>query len=152
MKGETLLLKGYTTVLSEAEVVKNPGLRGIYNALLEQDKQYEAWHTKKHDGMAPSQDFTDGLPNAFPIAIPQSAVKAGSKLQASALNFEELNNPEKLQEYNDAVKKIMYNGRGSFMGMQGYNFGPQQVMDKKTFEVRLPVQQVNSVMVGAEII
>ena len=149
-KGQTLLFKGYTTVLSEAEVQKNPGLRGLYDMMKSRKKKYDDYHVKKYGGV-PTLNFSDGLPNSFPIAIPQSSVKGNVLLSKSkeAPALSELGTTDGDSKANSWYDSLSYTKSGRFMGLSAYNFGPQQVMDKITKTVTLPVQQMNSALVFA---
>ena len=147
-KGQTVLLKGYTTILNDAEIVNNPKLKGLYDLLKERSKKYTEFHKGRY-GAQPSSNFTDGLPNSFPIAIPLSSEKGDvyNKVnKKDAPTLDGLNDSTK--EANTYFDGLMYDDN-EFLGLSGYNFGPQQVMDNQTTEVTLPVQQVNSIIVQA---
>jgi len=151
LRGQTVLLKGYTTILDEDFVKENPKFKGLYDLMQKRrTKMFDA-HKKKF-GTEPSMNFTDGLENSFPIAIPFSSEKTGmqkmpSMAEAPFLNqLTDSNSVEAAAKFQDS---IMYDPKGKFVGVSGYNFGPQQVMDKVVNEVTLPVQQMNSLLVHA---
>lgn len=151
-RGNTVLLKGYTTIIDQAFVDQNYKFKGLYEHMkARRAKMFEAY-AKNNDGAQPSQNFTDGLENYFPIAIPFSSEKTGiqkGKGMENAPYLNELMDEEGVTKAGEFQDGMMYNAKGGFMGISGYNFGPQQVMDKITDEVTLPVQQMNSLLVHA---
>lgn len=150
-KGQTVLLKGYTTILDSDFVEQNPKFKGLYDLMQKRREKYFKAHEQKF-GEAPSMNFTDGLENSFPIAIPYSSEKTGMQKSGNMQNAPFLNelvdsdNVAKAEAFQDS---LMYDNKGKYLGLSGYNFGPQQVMDKIVDEVTLPVQQMNSLLVHA---
>jgi len=153
-KGKSAYLKGYTTPVA-------PG-HWAYPVLKAAKDKYLKAHMDEH-GVPPSQDLSDGSPNHIAIIVPQSSDKSnfindpfyakdengnevltdrGQKFTPSALkeNYDEL-----LAEQD----KLYYDEDGKFVGLETYNFGPQQVMDKVVKKSNTPVQMVNSVLVNA---
>tara|TARA_A100000172_G_C3044260_1_gene111857 strand:- start:28458 stop:39728 length:11271 start_codon:yes stop_codon:yes gene_type:complete len=149
-RGNTVLLKGYTTIIDQDFVDQNYKFKGLYEHMkARRAKMFDAY-AKKNNGAMPSDNFTDGLENYFPIAIPFSSEKTGiqkGKGMENAPYLNELMNEEGVTKAGEFQDNIMYDSKGGFMGISGYNFGPQQVMDKVTDEVTLPVQQMNSLLV-----
>ena len=155
-RGKTAYLKGYTTIISK----EHP----LFNMLTAMEDKYDAYHEKKHGGK-PSIDLSDGSFNHIAIAIPQSSDKSnfsptmfinedadgtlthtpeGAKMTPEAIS----NNME------DAMKiqeKLYYSKAGIFKGIESYNFGPQQIMDKETKTSTTPVQMVNYIMTNASV-
>lgn len=140
-KGKTAYLKGYTTIIDD----KHP----LYKAMKERKDKYNKYHQEKY-GAEVSQDLTDGSPNHMVIAMSVSSDKSNffEGLDTDQLTPDVLaNNTDAINKYLD---KTMYS-KGDFVGIESYNFGPQQLMDKKTDTSNFPVQLMNSIMVNASI-
>ncbi len=156
-KGKTALMKGYTTILNDEVVKQNPHLKGLYELMKERRQKYLENHREKF-GVYPSKNLLDNTPNSFPIAIPNSSDKSEfipNKLNnkdgsvtdyGSKFTLDNLNNDR--AEANAELDRLMY-FENDFIGVSAYNFGPQQIMDKKTEEVTTPVQLINSLFVNA---
>jgi hypothetical protein len=160
-KGQSAYLKGYTTIVSE----NHP----LYKIMRARKDKYNAHHLDKY-GVKPSSNYTDQTPNHILVAVPQSADKTdffpnkftqknGKKNTVTGqLEIEytpegELFTEQALSENIDEAMKVYdelyYDDKGDFMGISAYNFGPQQIMDKKTEETTTPVQLINNLVVGA---
>ncbi len=147
-KGKTAYLKGYTTIVKKGHP--------LFEAMNQRKLKYLQYHGEKF-GVKPSQDLSDGSFNHMVIAIPQSSDKsnfsgeeyiqkgeyteAGMKRTPAYLR----DNPISITEEQD---KLFYKN-GEFVGIESYNFGPQQLMDKKTSTANTPVQMINSIIVNA---
>lgn len=159
--GRAAYFKGYTTIIDESTLISEPGLRGIHELLLNRKEQYETAHERKH-GEYPSEDLLNGLPNYLNVAIPMSAIKsdflnANQKAQLGQVTFDRLN--QALDDNSgsyagsdwEALNKIyddLFYKHNEFVGISGYNFGPQQVMDKITTESTTPVQFISALIVN----
>lgn len=150
--------KGYTTILDESTLLAEPGLRGIYEMLKNRREKYNDLHNKKY-GENPSEDLLNGEINYLNVAIPMSAIKSDflTPQQKAILNdntFERMNEAVESKNFEDfaAMSKVyddlFYDADGEFMGISGYNFGPQQVMDKVTTQSVTPVQFISSLIVN----
>lgn len=153
-KGSTAYLKGYTTIVDETHP--------LYKIMRARKDKYLAYHEKTF-GTKPSMDLSDGTFNHVVIAVPQSSDKSnfspdkftstnengnleytekGQKFTEQALSE---NIDEAMKYYDD----LYYDKKGNFLGISGYNFGPQQLMDKTTKRANTPVQMINSIIVNA---
>ena len=56
---------------------------------------------------------------------------------------------ENIDDVMKIYDKLYYDKNGDFIGIDAYNFGPQQIMDKKTEGTITPVQLINNIIVGA---
>lgn len=150
--------KGYTTILDESTLLAEPGLRGVYEMLKNRREKYNELHNKKY-GENPSEDLLNGEINYLNVAIPMSAIKSDflTPQQKARLNdntFERMNEAVESKNFEDfaAMAKVyddlFYDADGEFMGISGYNFGPQQVMDKVTTQSVTPVQFISSLIVN----
>lgn len=157
LKGKMAYLKGYTTVIDESHP--------FHKILKAREDKYAEWHAKKFNGEKPSMDIADGSFNHMAIIVPQSSDKSNfiedsfiekdstGRLQYTDLGYKMTpsflsNNIDEAMEYFD---KMYYDEKGDFHGIESYNFGPQQLMDKVTDKVNTPVQMINSIMVNAAI-
>lgn len=152
--------KGYTTIIDENTVKAEPGLRGIHEMLMQREAKYDKAHFDQY-GEYPSDDLLNGKPNYLNIAIPMSAIKSDFLTEAQAKQIEALtfdrmdeavdaNNQEEFDAMNEIYDGMFYSPEGNFMGISGYNFGPQQVMDKVTTDSVTPVQFISSLVVNGQ--
>ena len=155
-KGRAAYLKGYTTIIDQ----NHP----LYGAMKSRKDKYNAYHKKKY-GVDPSMDLSDGSFNHMVIAIPQSSDKSNfypekftQRNAEGELEYTEKgamlspeNISQNLEQLNKDQDKFYYNKKGDFVGIETYNFGPQQLMDKQVSTSNTPVQFINSVMVNAAI-
>lgn len=140
-KNKTAYLKGYTTIVDETHP--------LYKLLKARSNKYKEWHQKTF-GEEPSKDLSDGTFNHIPIAVPESSDKSNFIPES----FKEKNFSEQALNENidDAMKyydELYYDKKGNFLGLNAYNFGPQQLMDKKNERANTPVQMINSIIVNA---
>ena len=153
--GKLAYLKGYTTIARKGHP--------LYNILTAREAKYDKQHKDKY-GVEPSMDLTDQSFNHIAIAVTQSSDKGslypdkfidenkttgelthtdlGSKFTMEALSQDH----EGVMEYYD---KMFYDKKGNFVGLESYNFGPQQLMDVVKSLSTTPTQMINSVIVGA---
>ena len=153
-KGKTAYLKGYTTIIDETHP--------LHKVLKAREDKYNAYHKEKY-GAEPSLDLSDGSFNHIAIAIPQSSDKSNffeeqftSKNENGDLEYTESGlkmTPEALSNdisySNEIQDKLYYSKKGDFVGIESYNFGPQQLMDKTTTRANTPVQMINSIIVNS---
>lgn len=141
-KGRTAYLKGYTTIVGK----NHP----LYASMKARKDKYNAWHKEKF-GTEPSMDLNDGTHNHMVIAMPKSSDK--SNFFTPPKGFNETFTEDAIAENNEELMKLQdklyYTSGGNFRGIESYNFGPQQVMDKNHTQSNTPVQMVNSVIVNA---
>lgn len=153
LKGKSAYLKGYTTIIDESHP--------LYKVMKSRKDKYNKWHKEKY-GVEPSEMLNDNSPNHMVIAIPASSDKSNfnpsqyTTKKDGQLEYTEdglLMNPESLNQNFDAATKqqddLYYDKDGNFVGIETYNFGPQQLMDKITDKANTPVQMVNSIIVNA---
>lgn len=155
--GRSAYFKGYTTIISEETLKTEPGLRGIYE-LLHQRRAKHSQQFFEKNGTYPSDDLLNGEENYLNFAVPMSAIKSdfitpAQKKMLSTMTYDNLNaaldgelNPG-LEVYGKILDSLYYGDNG-FMGISGYNFGPQQIMDKVTVESTTPVQFISSLIVN----
>lgn len=158
-KGKTPQMKGYTSILTE-EMVKPGGtqenLRPYWDLLQERKKKFADWYLKKYkEHYNPVYNTQGDAPKHMAIITPISAEK-GSLLSSEDLEklkqfstLDELKRPRGKEEYNKIMDLFNYN-KGEFHGLDGSNFGPQQVMDKEYFFTTFSVQSTSSLIVGAK--
>ena len=156
-KGQTAYLKGYTSIVGK----NHP----LYKLMRARKDKYLAFYEKEHGG-APSRLLNDGSPNHIVIAVPQSSDKSNFSPVKFTRDVDENGNSIPLeytpegakyteealsQNIDEAMKHYdnLYYSKGKFVGIESYNFGPQQLMDKQSFESGTPVQMVNSIIVNA---
>lgn len=154
-QGRMAYLKGYTTVIDEGHP--------FYKILDAREKKYHKYHMDKY-GTEPSMDLADGTHNYMAIIIPESADKSNfipNKLTTRDADGNLIYTKEGMMFTPDALStdagveaamdyydNLFYNEDG-FQGIQSYNFGPQQLMDKEVDFSNTPVQMVNSIIVNA---
>ena len=156
-KGKAAYLKGYTTIVDETHP--------MHKILKAREAKWLEWFKKNNPGKEPSMDLSDGTPNYVAIAVPTSADKSnfyndnfieddanGDPIYTDmGANF----TPEALSQNIDEAMayydKQFYDKKGEFLGIDAYNFGPQQLMDKESNQAGLPVQLINSIIVNASI-
>lgn len=160
-KGRAAYFKGYTTIIDDATLEREPGLRGVADLLRARREKYHQDYFKRN-GEYPSDDLLNGQENYLNIAIPMSAIKsdfltAEQKAKLEKVTFDRLNNAadENNGIYSEsdmaAIEKIydeLYYDGDNFLGISGYNFGPQQVMDKITTQSTTPVQFISALIVN----
>ena len=158
-KGKTPQMKGYTSILTW-DMVKPGGtqeaLRPYWDLLKARKKKFEDFYLKKYkEHYNPTYNTQGDRPKYMGIITPISAEK-GSLLSSEDLNklkqfstLDELKRPRGKEEYNKIMDLFNYN-KGDFNGLDGSNFGPQQVMDKEYFFTTLSVQSASSLIVGAK--
>jgi len=150
-EGKLGYLKGYTTIVDENH--------WAYPMMKARMDKYNQWHEKQY-GQLPSDNYNDGTPNHLIIAMPQSSDKSNFAKQKfyndDTMEYTEEGQrmaPSSLKQDWSHVDKMQddlyYDDKGNFVGLETYNFGPQQVMDKITKSSNTPVQMVNSIMVNA---
>lgn len=158
--GRTLYLKGYTTVLTDELVAKEPHFKPYLDAIRERKRIYIESMKKRfgNDWESPKR-FKTGTPVHFPIITPISSVKTiFTDKQIRNLN----GNPQTTgidkegntfiskenigsQNYHDFLNKMYYKN-GEFIGFQGQNFGIQQQMDKVTKKSKVPTQTASYII------
>jgi hypothetical protein len=71
---------------------------------------------------------------------------------ADKYSLEQLKNPTILAEYQSLLDSIYYpkSMNNEFVGLNGENFGPQQIMDKRYDKASLSIQAVTSILFGQE--
>lgn len=149
-KHRTAYLKGYTTIVGK----NHP----LYASMKARKDKYNEWH-KKEFGGDPSLDLSDGSFNHMVIAMPLSSDKSNFMEKHLPEDFREAFTEEALKDPNsESFKRLQkmqddlhWNSGGNFVGLETYNFGPQQVMDKIHPKSNTPVQMINSIIVNAGI-
>jgi hypothetical protein len=150
--GTTYQMKGYTTILS-AKSVGPRGTQQRLKPLYDMLKARKAKYMAAHPNYNP--DFGNGAQTYMPVLTPVSSEKAHlfTHKQLQGLkkwgSIEALSSPEGQQEYNKLMDAFYYNN-GEFTGLDGSNFGPQQVMDKIYARATFSVQAISSILVGAK--
>lgn len=150
--GKTHQMKGYTTILSEKAVA--PGgtqqdLKVFHDILKERYQKYI-----DSVGGQYNPEFGNGAQTYIPILTPVSSEKATlfNKRQLETLKqvatIEALKDPEKRKTYIDLMDRFYYK-KDKFIGLDGSNMGPQQVMDKQYLKATFSVQAVSSILAGA---
>lgn len=154
-KGKTAYLKGYTTIINETHP--------LYKIMKARKDKWVQKFKDENDGASPSDDLSDGTPNHIVIAVPQSSDKSNFSpdkfIQEDADGnmsytekgqmFTEAALSENIEEAMKYYDNLYYDKKGRFLGINTYNFGPQQIMDKTTKQSNTPVQMVNSIIVNA---
>jgi hypothetical protein len=154
---QTSQMKGYTTVLTE-EAVTNGNQQHLYpiwKILTNRNEKFKADYLKKYgeeyDPNFRTQTSVDSdRPKYIPIVTPVSAEKAGlfhtKELLGLKTKFslEQLKNPEVQKEYEALLDKLYYTESG-FVGLDGSNFGPQQIMDKRYTQATFGTQVLTSI-------
>ena len=149
-KGKAAYLKGYTTIIKEGHP--------MYKSMKIRKDKYNAYHKEKF-GVDPSLDLSDGSFNHMVIAIPQSSDKTNFSPEKFIEKGEHTEKGEKMTpnylrdnpEHVNQTQDDLYYKDGEFVGIETYNFGPQQVMDKQVSKSNTPVQMINSIIVNAGI-
>ena len=149
-KGKAAYLKGYTTIIKEGHP--------MYKSMKIRKDKYNAYHKEKF-GVDPSLDLSDGSFNHMVIAIPQSSDKTNFSPEKFIEKGEHTEKGEKMTpnylrdnpEHVNQTQDDLYYKDVEFVGIETYNFGPQQVMDKQVSKSNTSVQMINSIIVNAGI-
>jgi hypothetical protein len=162
---QTSQMKGYTTILTE-EAVTTGGQQHLYpiwKIMNDRNVKFKQWYKETYkedyDPMFRTKtSIKESRPKYIPIIVPVSADKS-SLFAIQELNgfqnkfsLEQLKNPEVLEEYKALLDKIYYpTSRGAqFTGLDGSNFGPQQIMDKRYDKATLSIQAITSIPFAQE--
>lgn len=158
---QTSQMKGYTTVLTEEAVTtgNQQHLYPIWKVLNDRNQKFKEWYKAQYGEdynpeFRTQAEYNEQRPKYMPIIVPVSADKT-SIFSINELNgflnkytLEELKNPQILKEYNQLLDKIYYSNEGQFQGLDGSNFGPQQIMDKPYTRANLSIQAITSIPHG----
>jgi hypothetical protein len=168
-RGQTAQMKGYTMVLSKEMVTtgKHQHLKPIYDLLKRRREKFIKWYENKYA----TYDYATGtsVPKKYnpayridrneasdnikyiPIVTPVSAEKASlftnkelEKFQKYA-TLESLRNEKNMEAYEEMLDKMFW-VNGDFVGLDGSNFGPQQVMDKQYDQATFSIQALSSIL------
>ena len=155
---QTAQMKGYTTVLTLEGVTTSSQqhLKPIYDLLQERRKKftddYKKRYGEEYNPQYRSQGMTDEKrPKYIGIVTPLSAEKASlfeiPEMDgfSERFNLSELQNPKVMEEYKKLLDTLYYEGE-NFVGLDGSNFGPQQIMDKEYNKANFSIQAIISVM------
>lgn len=154
---QTAQMKGYTTVLTYEEVTtgSQQHLKPVYDLLQERRKKfmddYKKRYGEEYNPRYRSQGMTDPKrPKYIGIATPLSAEKA-SLFEipqmagfSAKYNISELQKPEVMENFKKLLDTLYYEGE-KFVGLDGSNFGPQQIMDKEYQDANFGVQVMASI-------
>ena len=160
-EGKLAFLKGYTTIAKKGHP--------LYEVLTAREAKYDKYHNDLF-GEDPSNYLNDGSFNHLVIAVPQSSDKGSfypnkfinesedgtlsynESSEANSINGAEFTMDALSKNFDGAMKhydKMFYDKKGAFVGIESYNFGPQQLMDVVKKQSTTPTQMINSIMVGA---
>ena len=159
-EGKLAFLKGYTTVAGKGHP--------LYELLTAREAKYDKYHNDLF-GKDPSDYLNDGSFNHLVIAVPQSSDKGSfypnkfvndndgvlsynESSETNPINGADFTMDALSKNFEVAMKhydKMFYDKKGAFVGIESYNFGPQQLMDVVKKQSTTPTQMINSIIVGA---
>jgi len=153
-------MKGYTAILTEESVRtgNQQHLFPVWEILNNRNKKFKADYKAKYgedyDPNFRTQTVVDASrPKYIPIATPITAEKAGlfhtKELLALKTQFslKQLQDPATMKRYEALLDKLYYTQNG-FVGLDGSNFGPQQIMDKRYTQATFGTQVLTSLPHG----
>jgi hypothetical protein len=153
-KDQNVYNKGYATILNKAEVAKNPDLRGVYDLLKMRKLKWEEQNNQRAD-----HNLLSGTPTYMNIVVPYSANKNVANMPAhydsKVMSYDSLNSMYDNNNFAEAEaildKTYYYDKDEQFTGLDGSNFGVQQVMDIDKDTANLGVQFVKSLTTNASV-
>lgn len=166
-KDETSQMKGYTTVLTEEDVTvgNQQHLYPIWKLLKQRSKKFKESYENTYQGETYNPKFREHSshqekrPIHFPIITPVSADKTLLFHQKELHTLEDrftvqqLAEQKRLDEFTSLLDRMYYpkSGNGQFLGLNGENFGPQQIMDKRYNRATFSVQATTTIPFGMEL-
>lgn len=159
-------MKGFTTVLSLKEVTENqPHLKPIYELMVRRYQKFQKWYKAEYgeDYDPTFRSQTEQMvkrPKYMNIVTPLTVDKLSffktKEFESLQRDFtlDQLQNPMVMEKYEQLLDNIYWQpGIGatkqSFKGVNGSNFGPQQVMDKKYKVAKFSTQAQAAMLVGS---
>lgn len=139
-KNKVNQVKGYTTPLTMDMVKLNPELAGFLKFANEQTKKAHAID-----------------PDAIVVFTSISSLKNQKFLnneqtkEIQNILIDNFNNPEFSKKYDQYIEKLYYTDNGEkIIGLDGSNFGVQQIMDKEYNEIKIPSQLTGNLISQAK--
>lgn len=168
--------KGYATIIDEELVAKNPELKGLFEFMKARRERFNRRNFDKNN--APNEhfgpntlDLLNGESAHIMFAAPVSSVKSDnmpiSLVEKGSYNPTETGQMFTLEGLNSGIDsnfeeqskiyddwhygKVEGTNWEKFVGINGSNFGVQQVMDMKKTETNTPIQAMRAILTNASL-
>lgn len=166
--------KGYATIIDDEFVAKNPELKGLYEFMKARRKRFNGRNSESNN--TPSMhwgpntpDLLNGESAHIMFAAPISSVKSDNMptplVESGSYNPTETGQMFTLEGLNSAIDsnfeeqsklydqwhygKVEGTNWEKFVGINGSNFGVQQVMDMKKTSTNTPIQAMRAILTNA---